>query len=215
LDAGNGISKLRQYIGVDKPVYIFLSHFHLDHISGLHTLSMNKFEKGLYIIVQKGGREILKQFINTPFTVPIDKLTYNTQIIEVCEIFNQFPFKSTFLPLTHTTFTLGARFEMDNRVIAYCTDTGYCENTITLAKNADLLISECTMRPNEVIDASFHLNPELAAKIAKESAVKKLMLMHFDASRYLNMESRIEAELSAKGTFANAYSSKDGLVLEL
>lgn len=215
LDAGNGISKLRQYINYDKPVYLFLSHFHVDHISGLHTLSMNRFSKGLYIIVQKGGKEILNQIINAPFTVPIEKLPYHTEIIEVCEDTIQFPFKATFLPLVHTTFTLGVRLEIDDRIITYCTDTSYCENAITLAKNADVLIAECSMRPNEVIDASIHLNPELAAKIAKESGAKKLILMHFDASRYLNIESRVEAELNAKETFAYSYASWDGLEVEV
>lgn len=215
LDAGNGISKLRQYMNYDKPVYLFLSHFHVDHISGLHTLSMNRLSKGLYIIVQKGGKKILEQIINAPFTVPIEKLPYHTEIIEVCEDTNHFPFKATFLPLVHTTFTLGARLEIDNRIITYCTDTSYCENAITLAKNADVLIAECSMRPNEVIDASIHLNPELAAKIAKKSGAKKLILMHFDASRYLNMEARAEAELNAKETFAYSYASWDGLEVEV
>lgn len=215
LDAGNGISKLRQYINYDKPVYLFLSHFHIDHISGLHTLSMNKFSKGLYIIVQKGGEEILKQFINVPFTVPIEKLPFHTEIIEVCENIKQLPFKATFLPLVHTTFTLGVRLEIDNRIITYCTDTSYCENALTLAQNADVLIAECCMRPNEVNDVNIHLNPELAAKIAKESGVKKLILMHFDASRYLNIESRTEAELNAKETFNNSYASWDGFEVEV
>lgn len=215
LDAGNGISKLKQYINYDKPVYLFLSHFHIDHISGLHTLSMNRFSKGLYIIVQKGGKEILNQVISAPFTAPMEKLPYHIEIIEVCEDNTQFPFKATFLPLVHTTFTLGARFEIDEKIITYCTDTSYCENAITLASNADVLIAECSMRPNEVTDASIHLNPELAAKIAKESDAKKLMLMHFDASRYLNMESRGEAELNAKETFAYSYTSWDGLEVEV
>lgn len=99
LDAGNGISKLNQYIKKDKRVYLFLSHFHLDHISGLHTLSMDKFSKGLYIIAQKGGKEILNQFIREPFTVPMEKLPFCTEIMEVSYDANQFPFRTTFLPL--------------------------------------------------------------------------------------------------------------------
>ena len=38
LDAGNGIAKADQYITQDKPAYFFISHFHIDHIAGLHTL---------------------------------------------------------------------------------------------------------------------------------------------------------------------------------
>lgn len=216
LDAGEGISKLRQYINYDKPVYLFLSHFHIDHISGLHTLYMNKFSKGLYIIVPKGGKEILKQIINAPFTVPIEKLPYRTEIIEVSEGYtDKFPFKATFLPLLHTTFVLGVRLEINNKVIAYCTDTSYCENAIKLSQNADALIAECSMRANDTSDSKIHLNPEMAAKIAKEAYAKKLMLMHFDASRYLEIKDRTEAELNAKETFSNSYASFDGLEVEV
>lgn len=36
LDAGNGLYKLNKYSGIKKPAYIFLSHFHLDHLIGFH-----------------------------------------------------------------------------------------------------------------------------------------------------------------------------------
>ena len=39
LDAGNCLYKADRYIKDDLPVFLFLSHFHLDHIEGLHVLS--------------------------------------------------------------------------------------------------------------------------------------------------------------------------------
>lgn len=215
LDAGNGISKLDKYIVSDKPVYLFLSHFHLDHISGLHTLVKNKFSKGLYIMVQKGGKEFLQKFINSPFTVPIEKLPFRVEIIEVEESSSNTPFKANFLPLKHSIEVLGIRLEIGNKVITYCTDTSNCENAVTLAKNADILITECSMAPNVTKDASVHLNPQMAAKLAKEASVKKLYLMHFDASTYTNGEMRIEAELNAKETFANSYAAFDDMEVKL
>ena len=47
LDAGNGIAKADQYISQEKPVILFISHLHLDHIAGLHTLVKFRFKKGL------------------------------------------------------------------------------------------------------------------------------------------------------------------------
>lgn len=41
LDAGNGLYKIDRHITNGNPVFLFLSHFHLDHIIGLHIL--NKF----------------------------------------------------------------------------------------------------------------------------------------------------------------------------
>ena len=39
LDAGNGIYKLEKYLDFKKPVFLFISHLHIDHIEGLHILS--------------------------------------------------------------------------------------------------------------------------------------------------------------------------------
>ncbi|WP_242840659.1 MBL fold metallo-hydrolase [Clostridium hydrogeniformans] len=99
--------------------------------------------------------------------------------------------------------------------MTYCTDTGYCKNALRLSKDADILITECSMKTNEVSDNPIHLNPELSAKIAKESDVKNLFLMHFDASRYISVESRVEAEKSAREIFSNSYASYDGLEVEV
>ena len=45
LDAGNGIAKADHYITQDKPACLFISHFHIDHITGLHTLVKFKFPR--------------------------------------------------------------------------------------------------------------------------------------------------------------------------
>ena len=43
LDAGNGIWKLDRSINDRKPIYLFLSHFHLDHVIVLHVLNIFNF----------------------------------------------------------------------------------------------------------------------------------------------------------------------------
>ena len=85
LDAGNGINKLDQYYQKTKPVYLLLSHFHLDHIVGLHILAKFSFAKGLVIAGPKGTRKILNTFVNQPFTMPLDDLCYKTKIVELSE----------------------------------------------------------------------------------------------------------------------------------
>ena len=64
LDAGNGIRKLNKYVNDRKPIYLFLSHFHLDHIIGLHVLNKFNFTQGLTIIGQSGTRDSLNKIIN-------------------------------------------------------------------------------------------------------------------------------------------------------
>ena len=68
LDAGNGFYKLDRYIGKEQPVFLLLSHFHLDHILGLHTLVKFSFHKGLRIFGPEGLRDILGIILNEPFS---------------------------------------------------------------------------------------------------------------------------------------------------
>ena len=58
LDAGNGIHRAAGLLEGAKPVFLFLSHFHIDHIEGLHILAKFRFREGLTICAPTGGREI-------------------------------------------------------------------------------------------------------------------------------------------------------------
>ncbi|MEW6086718.1 MAG: ribonuclease Z [bacterium] len=215
LDAGNGFGKLDRHIDQNKPVYIFLSHFHLDHIIGLHTLAKFRFKKKLYIIGQKGTRNILKIFLNWPFTLPRKNLKFKSEIIEVPKELNKLPFKARVLPMLHASPTLGIRLEIENKAITYCPDTGYCENAVKLSKNADLLIAECAYTLDFNIKNWPHLNPETAARIAKKSGAKKLILTHFDAGKYPDFKSRKDAESIARKIFSETIASRDGMKKEI
>ena len=73
-------------------------------------------------------------------------------------------------------------------MITYCTDTGVCDNAITLAHGADLLITECGLKPGAEKPGWPHLNPEEAIHIAKAAKAKRLALMHFGAEVYKTIE---------------------------
>ena len=94
------------------------------------------------------------------------------------------------LPLVHPAACFGFRLELDGKVITYCTDTGVCDNAITLARNADLLITECGLKPGDNSPDWPHLNPQDAIGIAKRANAKRLALMHFGAMVYKTLEER-------------------------
>ena len=66
------------------------------------------------------------------------------------------------------------------RKIVFCGDTTYCENLVHLAKGADLLIHETTFSQQEedLAKRNFHSTTTIAAKVAKQAQVKKLILTH-------------------------------------
>ena len=215
LDAGNGIHKLDRYLTKSKPVYIFLSHFHLDHIVGLHTLVKFKFRKGLTICAPKNAKKILNSILEQPFTVSLNKLSYKNFVLEIPRDISKLPFECKALPLKHSSPVLGYRLKIDDKIISYCTDTGYCPNTVKLAKGADFLISECSYKSGEKNSDWPHLNPESAAMLAKEAGVKKLVMTHFAADKYLTLNDRAKAEKIAKKTFKNSLAAKDGMIINL
>ncbi len=108
---------------------------------------------------------------------------------------------------------MGFRIEIDGKVLSYCPDTGYCENAVKLARNADLLITECAYKSGQSIAKWPHLNPEDAARIAKEAMTKRLALAHFDANIYRNFKERKQAEICAKKIFKNTIAAKDNLTV--
>lgn len=214
LDAGDGFYKLDRYINRDKPIYLFLSHLHLDHIIGLHILNKFRFVEPLKIFGLKGTKVGLNTIIQHPFTAAISEVPYQIEVHELEEGSHEWPFNFTCKLLIHKDPTLGYRFEFDKNIITYCTDTGKCDNIHELAQDADVLISECSYKSGQVEWEWPHLNPEEAAEIAKVSNVKQLLLTHFDAEMYKTLEERKEAEISARKIFPNTIAAEDDFKLE-
>ena len=138
LGAGSGIVKLDTYVNFSKPTFLLLSHFHWDHIIGLHVISKFNFHGGLFICGSGDVKVVLERVISFPFTIPFEKMNYEINYIKLAGDVPLLPFPLKVLPLVHSGVVLGFRFLIDNKIVAYCTDTGYCENAVKFAKEADL-----------------------------------------------------------------------------
>lgn len=207
-DAGNGIYKLNQYITEDKPISLFISHFHIDHVSGLHSLDKGIFPQGINIYVGKDRKKDFDTLVNPPFTSSknssVTELEGKTDIGFPVEIFE----------MRHAYTDHGYRVTLEGKIISYSGDTGLCDNSKLLAQDADLLIHECSWI--EIQNTTWgHVIPTEAATLAKETGVKKLVLTHFDASKYNTLDLRKEAERLAQEIFPNTIAAVDDLVLEL
>jgi ribonuclease BN (tRNA processing enzyme) len=211
LDAGDAFHKLDKYIGDEKPIILFLSHLHLDHIIGLHSLAKFRFKQEINLYGYKGTKKGISDIIRHPYSSPIADLPLNFQINELKEGSYNIGFPITCKLLVHADPCLGYRLEIEDKVITYCTDTGVCDNMYELAKDANLLITECSYKPGQEEWGWPHLKPEDAADVAVKSNAKKLMLTHFDASTYLTIQERKQAEEIARKTFKNTFTASDGL----
>jgi ribonuclease BN (tRNA processing enzyme) len=214
-DAGYGFAKADRYVAGDKPVFLFLSHFHYDHLIGLHTLAKNHFARGLQIFGLPGIHTILKDFFNPTFTIPLNSMDFPITFEEMDgRTPKSVPFQISALPLIHSGPCQGYRLEIEGRVLTYCTDTGFCQNAVTLARGADLFLAECTLPAGTEANPHWpHLNPSLAAGIAREAGAKQLILIHFDASGSPAM--RKQAEDEARQAFPATASGLDGMTIDL
>ncbi len=212
-DAGNGIYKLDRYIKKNKPVYLFLSHFHLDHIVGLHILAKFDFKQGMDVYGPPGLKKMFKDVISYPYTLPVGKLKIPVRLHEIKP--GNLAAGVSALPLKHSSVCYGYRVEAEGKTVTFCTDTGPCKNLITLAKNTDLLITECSYKSGQSDAAWPHLNPENAAKAARKAKAKKMVLIHFDAALYLDHQQRQAAARQARKIFKHTTAGRDNLEVNL
>jgi ribonuclease Z len=95
------------------------------------------------------------------------------------------------------------------RIVAILGDTRYCENAISLAKKADLLIHEATFSKGEekLAHDYFHSTTHQAAEIARLADCKALCLTHI-SSRY-DRDAWGELVREAKEVFPNTDIAED------
>jgi ribonuclease BN (tRNA processing enzyme) len=150
-----------------------------------------------------------------PFTSPLKQLPVKVSIRELTEGVHRIPFRLTCRKLLHADPCFGYRIELEGKAITYCTDTGICENSLLLAKNADVLIHDCAENSKQRTPKWPHAIPSEAAELAKRAKVNQLVLFHFSAATYRSIADRQEAEADARTIFKNTVAAMDGMQLNL
>lgn len=186
IDCGSGtLGRLaRLNIGPQHIGTLFLTHFHPDHVSDLTAfLFANNFgqpprKADLSIIGAPG----LAQFIGNlqqVFNQWLAPKNYRLQVIELTK--NSVNIQGVDVrhaPVKHTPSSLAYRFTgPKGQSIVISGDTDYCPELITLAREADLLVLECS-HP-DALKVTGHLSPSFAGKIAKKAGCQHLLLTHF------------------------------------
>ena len=162
---------------------IFYTHLHNDHINDLGAIVWSnnyglKRTKQLNLYGPKGFKRYVKILINK--LLKPQKLYFDVNIKELKNSklkIGNVEIKTFQTRHSSTTRSIIYRFEHKNKLFVYTGDTDYCEEAIEAAKNADVLMTECSTSDKNKADG--HLTPSLAGKIAAEANVKTLILTHF------------------------------------
>ena len=109
----------------------------------------------------------------------------------------------------------GFRIILEGKSVVYSGDTKIVPNGLLLARDADLLIHECSNIVSPEKDLWGHTDPVQTAQFAKDANVKKLVLTHFGAHLYDTLEKRKDAEKTAQKIFNNTIAATDDFILEI
>lgn len=185
IDSGSGVLRRMLEAGVTyRDVDLILyTHIHPDHTADLvPILFACKYgdlprEKEMTIIGGPGFALFFNR-VNDLYGSWINPRTYHLTIKEISSkplLFGGMKILSS--PMAHLPESVGYRIEWsDGKSLVISGDTDYCENLLTLASNADLLVLECSFPEEKKMVG--HLTPSLAGRIARESRSKRLLLTH-------------------------------------
>lgn len=150
LDAGSGISNLRNYTEILNKydsIHIILTHYHLDHIIGLIYLLPYLNNKKLYIYgpgkkyYNKTCKEILNDLLKNEF--------FSRKLSSFCDEVNVFDYIDDFMinnisistyEQKHSSPSFGI---MINDLLYYATDLAFDSNINKRVKNSTIILHEC------------------------------------------------------------------------
>jgi ribonuclease BN (tRNA processing enzyme) len=199
---------------------IWISHFHLDHMGGLAPFlfglrwapQAQSRTKPLRIFAPEGVRHILET-IDDSNNYKLFEQRFATEIVEVAPNagFEILPgVTADTLKTPHTKESLALRLKgEDSKPFVYTSDTGFSEDLAPFAKDAGLLLMECSFRRNKSVQK--HLELADAMRVAQECAPEKLVLTHL-YPEWDHIDLAAEARALWSGETIEA---KDGLTLEI
>ena len=208
--------------------YVFLSHYHWDHIQGIPFFEpLYNPENYFYFHSFPGHRCSVQQALEEQMSDPY--FPVNMSVMQAHRQFHNIEketisFKDAVLytvPLNHPQGCIGFRVECGGRVVVYATDNepGSAEhdrNVRKLAEGADVFIYDAQYTPLEYASSKKgwgHSTWREAVNIATEAKVKQLVLFHHDPDHSDNFLETIVSE--TQKFFPNVVAAWEGLEINL
>ncbi len=233
LDGGTGLRPLGDALlaaNVAVDADLFLTHCHLDHVSGLPFFTP-LFEKGHRLRIWAGNllpKFSLEQALRTmmaPPLFPIEVESFKAKIEyhdfragETIKRDDAVTLRTAML--NHPDGATGYRVEYAGRVLAYITDTELPAGRIDagllrLAQDADLMIFDTTYTQAEIADRRGwgHSTWQDGVRLADAAGAKTFCLFHHDPSHDDAFMDTIAAQ--AKAARPNTIVAREGATVDL
>lgn len=188
IDCGNGVvSKLFEAGEQDHLTALLFTHLHADHLLDIFSLfysrvyALGKQYPRLPVYLPPGGAERLRRLAEVLRVEPkrLFEQAFEPAEYDPDRVLSAGGLSVSFARNDHPVETFAVRVGADGSSVVYSSDTGPQARLPELARGCDLLISEATWSDEDFRpDSPIHLTPRLAAEVARDAGVGKLLLTH-------------------------------------
>ncbi len=182
-DAGSAAFRIQPRLRTTSELDIFLTHAHLDHVSGLTNFIVPFIIKQLTRATVHAREPYLTDVQKCLFSQPLFPVNPGFEYRELAaEVALRDGGKLTHIPLVHPGGSTGFRIDWPGKSFAYITDTTASPDYLEFIRGVDLLIHECNFSDAmaQWSATSGHSNTTPVAELARDAQVKRLYLTHID-----------------------------------
>lgn len=185
LDSGTGAFRVSERLETDE-IDLFLSHAHLDHISGLTCFLVPLMLEKLKSVRVYGAPQCLDAVRAHLFAEPLFPVM---PAFEFKPLAGRVALRGdatlSHCALNHPGGSLGFRIDWPDRSLAYITDTIADGRYLEFIHGVDVLIHECYFPDEQAewADKTGHSFTSAVAHVAADAGVGRLVLVHVDPLR--------------------------------
>jgi ribonuclease BN (tRNA processing enzyme) len=199
IDAGTGIKDLgdailKEDILERRELHLLLTHFHLDHITGLPYFAPLYSSRTVLSIYADEDPERTEKYLaglmGERYYPQVLSETESVKIFQKVEknSFHIGKIRISWCPLRHPQGSVAYKLEEEGKSLVFATDTeqpdkGSDETLVAFARGADFLVYDATFTPEEYSDRRRgwgHSTWLEGTKIAGEAGIGTLCLSHFN-----------------------------------
>jgi phosphoribosyl 1,2-cyclic phosphodiesterase len=232
-DCGTGLRQLGKSLAEEFGhssihAFVFLSHYHWDHIHGLPFFEPLYNPENYFFFhsfpshAQSVQAALEEQMTDPYFPVNMEAMAAHRHFYNLCNdvlAYNDSTLRTA--RLNHPQGCLGYRLECNGQTLVYATDNEpgdkVCDRNLrALAEGADVLIYDAQYTPLEYVNFKKgwgHSTWREGVSVAKDARVKNLVLFHHDPDHNDNFIDSIVHETSRY--FPNVMAASEGMELDL